>query len=81
MGTVPIYEALERANGNIEGVTWELFRQTMIDQAEQVRGVECLRVFIKRMLAHNGYNKGKTWGAVHAPRLARYVVERAGASE
>ncbi|KAF5835570.1 ThiC family-domain-containing protein [Dunaliella salina] len=35
VGTVPIYEALERANGQIEGVTWELFKQTMIDQAEQ----------------------------------------------
>ncbi len=37
VGTVPIYEALERANGQIEGVTWEMFRQVMIDQAEQVR--------------------------------------------
>jgi len=38
VGTVPIYEALERADGQIEGVTWELFKQVMIDQAEQVGG-------------------------------------------
>lgn len=35
VGTVPIYEALERAGGRVEGITWELFRQVLLDQAEQ----------------------------------------------
>ena len=30
VGTVPIYEALERANGDVSGITWELFRQVWI---------------------------------------------------
>lgn len=37
VGTVPIYEALERANGRVDGITWELFKQVLLDQAEQVR--------------------------------------------
>ncbi len=35
VGTVPIYEALERAGGVPEDITWELFRDTLVDQAEQ----------------------------------------------
>ena len=35
LGTVPIYEALERAGGEAEGITWELFRDVLVDQAEQ----------------------------------------------
>jgi len=35
IGTVPIYQALEKVNGNIEELTWELFRDTLIEQAEQ----------------------------------------------
>ena len=35
IGTVPIYQALEKVNGNIESLTWELFRDTLIEQAEQ----------------------------------------------
>ena len=27
VGTVPIYEALERANGDVSGITWDLFKQ------------------------------------------------------
>jgi len=35
IGTVPIYQALEKVNGKPEGLTWELFRDTLIEQAEQ----------------------------------------------
>lgn len=35
IGTVPIYQALEKANGKAEDLTWELFRDTLIEQAEQ----------------------------------------------
>ncbi|MCP5535245.1 MAG: phosphomethylpyrimidine synthase ThiC [Akkermansiaceae bacterium] len=35
IGTVPIYQALEKVNGKIEDLTWELFRDTLIEQAEQ----------------------------------------------
>ena len=35
IGTVPIYQALEKVNGIAENLTWEVFRDTLIEQAEQ----------------------------------------------
>lgn len=35
VGTVPIYQALEKVNGKAEDLTWEIFRDTLIEQAEQ----------------------------------------------
>jgi phosphomethylpyrimidine synthase len=35
VGTVPIYQALEKVDGKAEELTWELFRDTLIEQAEQ----------------------------------------------
>ena len=35
VGTVPIYQALEKVNGKAEELTWELFKDTLIEQAEQ----------------------------------------------
>ena len=34
-GTVPIYQALEKVNGNVEELNWEVYRDTLIEQAEQ----------------------------------------------
>nr|MBA3833851.1 phosphomethylpyrimidine synthase ThiC [Chthoniobacterales bacterium] len=35
IGTVPIYQALEKVNGRAEELTWEIFRDTLVEQAEQ----------------------------------------------
>lgn len=35
IGTVPIYQALEKVDGRAEELTWEMFRDTLIEQAEQ----------------------------------------------
>ncbi len=35
IGTVPIYQALEKVNGRVEDLTWEIFRDTLVEQAEQ----------------------------------------------
>jgi len=35
IGTVPIYQALEKVNGKAEDLTWKIFRDTLIEQAEQ----------------------------------------------
>jgi phosphomethylpyrimidine synthase len=35
IGTVPIYQALEKVNGKAEDLTWEIFRETIIEQCEQ----------------------------------------------
>src|SRR5258708_17252377 len=35
IGTVPIYQALEKVDGKAEDLTWEIFRDTLVEQAEQ----------------------------------------------
>jgi phosphomethylpyrimidine synthase len=35
IGTVPMYQALEKVNGRVESLTWDIFRDTLIEQAEQ----------------------------------------------
>ena len=35
IGTVPIYQALEKVNGKVEDLSWEIFRDTLIEQVEQ----------------------------------------------
>lgn len=35
VGTVPIYECLERVGGDVSKINWETFKQVLIDQAEQ----------------------------------------------
>ena len=42
VGTVPIYQCLEKADGVVENITWELFRETLIEQAEQVTMCQAL---------------------------------------
>ena len=50
IGTVPIYEALERAGGRPEDLTWELFRDTLVAQAEQ--GVDYFTIHAGLLLRH-----------------------------
>jgi len=50
IGTVPIYQALEKVNGKIEELTWELYRDTLIEQAEQ--GVDYFTIHAGVRLAH-----------------------------
>ena len=35
VGTVPLYQTLEKVGGNVEKLNWEIFRDTLIEQAEQ----------------------------------------------
>ena len=50
IGTVPIYQALEKVNGVAEDLTWELFRDTLIEQAEQ--GVDYFTIHAGIRLAY-----------------------------
>ena len=50
IGTVPIYQALEKVNGVAEELTWELYRDTLIEQAEQ--GVDYFTIHAGVRLAH-----------------------------
>ncbi len=50
IGTVPIYQALEKVNGKAEDLTWEIYRDTLIEQAEQ--GVDYFTVHAGVLLRH-----------------------------
>ena len=50
IGTVPIYQALEKAGGVAEDLTWEIYRDTLIEQCEQ--GVDYFTVHAGVRLAH-----------------------------
>ncbi len=50
IGTVPIYQALEKVNGVAENLTWEVFRDTLIEQAEQ--GVDYFTIHAGVRLKH-----------------------------
>jgi len=50
IGTVPIYQALEKVDGRAEALTWEIFRDTLIEQAEQ--GVDYFTIHAGIRLAH-----------------------------
>jgi phosphomethylpyrimidine synthase len=50
IGTVPIYQALEKVDGAPEELTWELFRDTLIEQAEQ--GVDYFTIHAGVRLSH-----------------------------
>ena len=50
IGTVPIYQALEKVNGKAEDLTWEIFRDTLIEQAEQ--GVDYFTIHVGVLLRY-----------------------------
>jgi len=50
IGTVPIYQALEKVDGKAEELTWEMFRDTLIEQAEQ--GVDYFTIHAGVRLAY-----------------------------
>lgn len=50
IGTVPLYQALEKVNGKAEKLSWEIFKDTLIEQAEQ--GVDYFTIHAGLRLAH-----------------------------
>lgn len=62
IGTVPIYQALEKVNGIAEDLTWEVFRDTLIEQAEQ--GVDYWTIHAGVRLAHIPLTAERTTGIV-----------------
>lgn len=62
IGTVPIYQALEKVNGVAEDLTWEVFRDTLIEQAEQ--GVDYFTIHSGVRLAHVPMTANRVTGIV-----------------
>lgn len=50
VGTVPVYQALEKVNGNVKDLTWEIYRDTLIEQAEQ--GVDYFTIHAGALKQH-----------------------------
>ena len=62
IGTVPIYQALEKVNGKAEELTWELYRDTLIEQAEQ--GVDYFTIHAGVLLKYVPMTARRTTGIV-----------------
>ena len=62
IGTVPIYQALEKVDGKAEELTWEIFRDTLIEQAEQ--GVDYFTIHAGVRLAYIPLTAKRTTGIV-----------------
>jgi phosphomethylpyrimidine synthase len=62
IGTVPIYQALEKVNGKAEDLTWELYRDTLIEQAEQ--GVDYFTIHAGVLLRYIPLTASRVTGIV-----------------
>ena len=62
IGTVPIYQALEKVDGVAEDLTWEIFRDTLIEQAEQ--GVDYFTIHAGVLLEYVPLTAGRLTGIV-----------------
>src|SRR5213596_4387746 len=62
IGTVPIYQALEKAGGKAEELTWEIFRDTLIEQAEQ--GVDYFTIHAGVLLRYIPLTANRVTGIV-----------------
>jgi phosphomethylpyrimidine synthase len=62
IGTVPIYQALEKVGGKAEELSWEVYRDTLIEQAEQ--GVDYFTIHAGVRLGHIPLTMNRTTGIV-----------------
>ena len=62
IGTVPIYQALEKVNGKAEDLTWEIYRDTLIEQAEQ--GVDYFTIHAGVLLRYIHLTANRVTGIV-----------------
>jgi len=62
VGTVPIYQALEKVGGKPEDLTWEIFRDTLIEQAEQ--GVDYFTIHAGVLLRYVPMTRNRMTGIV-----------------
>ncbi|CAD7701482.1 unnamed protein product [Ostreobium quekettii] len=79
IGTVPIYQTLEKANGVVEDITWELFRETLIEQAEQGVDYWTIHAGVRLQFIHLTANRitgiVSRGGSIHA-KLASLSTQR-----
>lgn len=62
MGTVPIYQALEKVNGDVSKLTWDIYKDTLIEQCEQ--GVDYFTIHAGVLREHADLVKNRLTGCV-----------------
>ncbi|MDE6577252.1 MAG: phosphomethylpyrimidine synthase ThiC [Muribaculaceae bacterium] len=62
VGTVPLYQALEKVDGNVRNLSWEIYRDTLIEQCEQ--GVDYFTIHAGVLKAHAKLIEGRLTGCV-----------------
>ena len=62
VGTVPIYQALEKVNGKVKDLTWEIYRDTLIEQCEQ--GVDYFTIHAGVLKEHSKLVQERLTGCV-----------------
>ncbi len=62
LGTVPLYQALEKVNGKVEELSWDIFKDTLIEQAEQ--GVDFFTIHAGLLWKHIPLTVKRTTGIV-----------------
>lgn len=62
VGTVPLYQALEKVNGKVEDLSWEVYKDTLIEQAEQ--GVDFFTIHAGLLWKHIPLTVKRTTGIV-----------------
>ncbi len=62
IGTVPLYQTLEKAGGKVENLSWELFRETIMEQCEQ--GVDYFTIHAGLLREHVPHAKERVTGIV-----------------
>jgi len=75
IGTVPLYQALEKVNGIVEDLTWEIYRDTLIEQAEQ--GVDYFTIHAGILAEHLPLTTKRTTGIVSrgGSIMAKWMME------
>ena len=76
IGTVPIYQALEKVNGVAEDLTWEIYRDTLIEQCEQ--GVDYFTIHAGVRLAYIHLTANRVCGIVSrgGSIMAKWMLAR-----
>ena len=75
VGTVPLYQALEKVNGIVENLTWEVYKDTLIEQAEQ--GVDYFTIHAGILAEHLPLTTNRTTGIVSrgGSIMAKWMME------
>jgi phosphomethylpyrimidine synthase len=75
IGTVPIYQALEKVNGKADDLSWEIYRDTLIEQAEQ--GVDYFTIHAGILKAHVPLTADRVTGIVSrgGSILAKWMMD------